>query len=185
MHKKHHVTHSLLVIFAVCLLFTSCARYTVATATRSTNLKTYTGPLLPKTEVGYLTCPIRDIAISAIDGITIERYKKRTGHDVNFSYIELLPREHTIKVKGTSYGSTTKGFHTNLTVDYSSLTVSMHGEADLTFISEAGHVYVIRSKIIRSKDKNEGRSRRPIFSLFVYDDTTKHVVCRVERDIKK
>ena len=176
----------LLFLFGILLFgITSCSRYKVATTLRTNNLKTYPGSLKPKDSVGYLTSASNELTISEIDGITVKQLKEQTKHEGEFSYLELLPGEHTILVGGSTFHTSRRGFHTNLTVDVSSVTRSMQGTAELSFMVEAGHVYDIKSKITKSK-KKEGESLSvSILTIYIKDVITGDIVCQVDSEIRR
>lgn len=177
-----------LLLFFLCGLFlciTACSRYKVATTLRTNNLKTYTGPFKPKDIVGYLTSASNELALSEIDGITVSQLKKQTKHEGGFSYVELMPGEHTILVEGSTFHTSNRGFHTNLTVDVSSLTRSMQGTSELSFLVEAGHVYVIKSKITKSKKKEDESLSVSILTIYIKDVVTGDIVCQVDSEIQR
>jgi hypothetical protein len=174
-------------IGVLCLVPAACSRYKAATTLRGSNLKTYDGPLKPRDSVGYLGCAASNLEIAELDGVPIKEWKTRSGHDRNFSYVELLPGKHAVLVKGTTFDTTHRGFHPDLTVDISSYTVSMGGESELTFVVEPGHVYVIRSRITKMKASTGDTSIPPRYLLTVMIENvrTRAIVCRVESDIQK
>lgn len=175
----------LLLLSILYIGMTACSRYKVATTLRSNNLKTYSGPIKPKDSVGYLTSTSNELVITEIDGITVKQLKELTKYDGEFSYVELLPGEHTILVGGSTFHTSSRGFHTNLTVDVSSVTRSMQGASKLSFVAEAGHVYVIKSKINRSKEKEDENRSISILTIYIIDVQTGDIVCQVNSKIKK
>lgn len=178
---------SILLFLFTFLLFgiTSCSRYKVATTLRTNNLKTYTGPLKHKDSVGYLTCASNELTIADVDGITIKKLIEQTKHEGGHSYIELLPGKHTILVGGSTFHTSKRGFHTNLTVDVSSVTSSMQGTSELSFMVEAGHVYVIKSKITKSKKKEDESHSVSILTIYIKDIVTGDIVCQVDSEIQR
>jgi hypothetical protein len=169
----------------LCLLPPACSRYRAATTLRGRNLRTYSGPLRPKDAVGYLTCSASDMEIAAIDSVSIRDMKFKAGFEGAFSYLELLPGEHTVLVRGTYFESSRRGFHTNLTVDVSSLAVSMGGEAELSFEVEPGHVYVIQAKIEGAGSREQARDGESILSISIKDAITGNIVIRTGYPIRK
>ena len=185
---KSRKKYSNLLIFLVGVLLlgiTSCSRYKVATTLRTNNLKTYAGPIKPKDSVGYITSASNELAIAEIDGITISQLHEQTKHEGGFSYIELLPGEHKILIEGSTFHTSRRGFHTNLTVDVSSLTRSTRGSSELSFLVEAGHVYVVKSKITKSKQKEDESRSVSILTIYIKDVVTGDIVCRVDSEIKR
>ena len=179
---------SWVLLFLVCILLLnmiSCSRYKVATTLRSNNLKTYSGPLKPKDTVGYLTSASNELAISEIDGTTVKQLKEQTKHEGGFSYVELMPGKHTILVGGSTFHTSSRGFHTNLTVDVSSLTRSTKGSSELSFLVESGHVYVIKSKITKSKKKEDESRSVSILTIYIKDVATGEIVCQVDSEIQR
>ena len=188
MEKKARKRHPSILLFLCALLLlgmNSCSRYKVATTLRTNNLKTYTGPFKPKDKVGYLTSASNELAIAEIDGITVSQLKEQTRHEGGFSYVELLPGKHTILVGGSTFHTSRRGFHTNLTVDVSSLTRSTRGSSELSFLVEAGHVYVIKSKITRSKNKEGESLSVSILTIYIKNVVTGDIVCQVDSEIKR
>jgi hypothetical protein len=172
-------------ISMLCLGAAACSRYKIATTLRGSNLRTYDGSLKPMDSVGYLSCAASDLDFAEIDGEPIKQLKVRAGRDGGFSYPELLPGEHTVLVKGSTFDTTHRGFHPDLTVDISSYTVSMGGESELTFMVEPGHVYVIKSKITKKETQDAADPAGHILSIYIEDVQTRKIVCRVESDIQK
>jgi|GEM_PF-1792122 len=169
----------------LCLAGPACSRYKIATAQRNSNLRTYTGPLLPKDSVGYLACPIPDLEIAEIDAVPVKQLKAKTRFEGSFNYIELLPGEHAVLVKGSTYHTTRRGFHTDLTVDISSYTFSLIGESKLCFAVEPGHVYVVNYKITKNQSQEVGRPFSHAITIVIKDVLTGKVVCRFDTDIKR
>ena len=170
----------------LCLAAPACSRYRAATTLRGSNLRAYDGPLKPRDSVGYLGCAADNLEIAGIDGVPLKELKIRSGQDRNFSYVELLPGEHTVLVTGSTFDTTHRGFHPDLTVDISSYTISMGGESELTFEAEPGHVYVIKSRIRKKVTSEEDSDpARHILTIFIEDVQTRETVCRVESDIRK
>jgi hypothetical protein len=168
----------LVLIFAL-----SCSRYKVATTYRASNLKTYRGPSKPKDTIGYLACATGDLHIAEIDGVAVKEWKAKTNHDLNFTYVELLPGRHKILVKGSTFDTTHRRFHTNMTIDVSSYNVTFLGETKLSFLVKADHVYVIKSDIHKS-DETPDKSGQ-ILSIYIQDVRTEEIVCQVDTEIKK
>ena len=173
---------SFLVVF---LAFPSCSRHKVATSLRSNNLKTYSGSLKPKDSVGYIASSSSNLMIAEIDGRTIQQIKIRAKHDGSFSYVELLPGEHIIIVSGSTFHTSSQGFHTNLTVDRSSVTQTTGGRSELSFVVEPGHVYVIKTKITKSKDKENENQSISILKIYIKDVLTGKIVCQVDSEIRR
>lgn len=163
----------------------ACSHYKVATTLRSNNLKTYPGPPKPKDSVGYITSASNELAIEEIDGTAVKKLKEQTEHDGGFSYIELLPGVHKVVVGGGTFHTFNRGFHTNLTVDVSSLTRSTKGFSELSLLVEAGHVYVIKSKITKSKKKEDDSRSVSILTIYIKDAVTGDIVCRVDSEIER
>lgn len=116
-------------ISMLCLGAAACSRYKIATTLRGSNLRTYDGSLKPMDKpmdsADFLTCAASDLDLAEIDGEPIRQLKVRAGRDGGFSYPELLPGEHTVLVKRSTFDTTHRGFHPDLTVDISSYTISM------------------------------------------------------------
>ncbi|MBN2246321.1 MAG: hypothetical protein JW755_10805 [Candidatus Aminicenantes bacterium] len=186
MKSRKRYSSILLFLFTLLLFgITSCSRYKVATTLRMNNLKSYTGPLKPKDTVGYLTSASDELAIAEIDGITISQLQEQTKHEGGFSYVELMPGKHTILVEGSTFHTSRRGFHTNLTVDVSSLTRSTRGSSELSLLVEAGHVYVIKSKITKSKKKEDESRSVSILTIYIKDVVTGDIVCQVDSEIQR
>lgn len=182
---------SLLIKFIpIIIIFSSfpfCSRYKMATLLRTNNLKTYDGAHLPKNEVGYLKCSIRELEIIQLDGKSIKTIKTETGYSGEFSYIELIPGEHVVEVAGSTFTTKHRRMHTNLTVDIASWTVSMRGESSLNFIVEPGHFYLIDMEIKKKKntEKEKPKGTEYAVTLFIKDVTSKQIVCEIVNDIHK
>ena len=161
----------------------SCSHYNIATSFRSNNLRAYEGTLLPKNAVGYLFCASNNLKIAKINDTTFEHLKSQNNQEGSFTYIELLPGNHKVVTKGSTFNTSQRGFHTDLTIDISSQTVFMSGESELCFTVEPGHVYVIDGKIMKNKNKGAAGSSY-LFSVFIKDTSTKEIVSRVDSEIK-
>ncbi len=173
--------------YLVCLLsfiLSSCSHHNIAATMRSNNLKAYPGPARSKDSVGYLYSASSNLVISAIDSLSIPQLKAQTHHQGNFTYIELLPGEHSIVIKGSTFHTSQRGFHPNQTVDMSSQTVSMRGESELSFSVQSGHVYSINSRIIKNKTKGAAGSSN-ILTIYVRDASTKEIIAKVDSKIQK
>ena len=174
-------------LYLVCFLFfilSSCTHHNIATTMRSNNLKTYTGLVRSKDSVGYLFCASRNLVIDTINGLSITQLMAQTHHQGNFTYIELLPGEHSIVVRGQSFHTAKRGFHPNQTVDISSQTVLMRGESELSFVVRPGHVYIVNAQTIKDKTKKADSSSY-ILSIYVKDTSTKETVAKVDFEMRK
>ena len=175
----------LALVGSLCLCLSACSRYWSATTLRGGNLRAYEGAQLPPDQVAFLSCAAENLEIAEIDAVPIAELRRRTNHYRNYSYVELLPGEHTILVKGTSFDTTHRGFHPNLTVDIASYSISTGGESDLAVLLEPGHVYVIKSRISKSQPREDPDPAVYLFTIFIQDVQTQRIVARVETEIRK
>jgi len=176
-------------ILALCLCLlaaaSACSHYRAATTLRSSNLRAYDGPARDKSEVGYLKCISLDLEIAAVDRKPIKVILAEAGFEGNYSYLELLPGPHSVRVVGTTFDTTQKRFHTNLTVDIASFTHVTTGESILEFGMEAGHVYLIDGRMEKlGKAEEEGKASH-VFRIFVKDAQTGQIITEDRREIIK
>jgi len=182
MKRKH-----LLLASVFCLWFLSgtsaCSHYRAATSLRSSNLRVYEGAAREKGEVGYLKCLASELEIAGIDGRPLKDLQAKYGDEGEYSYLELLPGPHSVKVVGSSFDTTQKGFHTDLTVDIASYTVVNTGESTLSFTVEAGHVYLIDTKMEKIRDSGETGEVSHQLRIFIMDAQTRQVITEDKREI--
>lgn len=171
-------------VCTLCFILTSCSHHNIAATMRSNNLKAYPGPARSKDSVGYLYSTSSNLVISAIDSLSIPHLKSRTNHQGNFAYIELLPGDHTIVIKGRTFHSSQRGFHPNQTVDISSHTVLMRGESELSFVVQPGHVYIVNTHTTKNKTKGAAGSSN-ILTIYIKDASTKEIVAKVDFEMGK
>ncbi|MBD3414996.1 MAG: hypothetical protein GF421_11265 [Candidatus Aminicenantes bacterium] len=168
----------------LCFIVSSCSHHNIATTMRSNNLKAYSGPAQPKDSVGYLFCASSNLVIDAIDSTSVSLLKAQTNQQGSFAYIELLPGEHTIFTKGSTFHTSQRGFHPNQTVDISSQTVSMRGESELSFAVKPDHVYILSARIIKNKN-TEANSPTYTLTIYIKDALTKKIVSKIDSEIHK
>ncbi len=166
-------------LLLILLVFSSCAWYETATIIRDNNLRTYGGPRLPKTKIGFLckTPEVRALKIIELDGRKIQEIKEATGFTGESDVLELLPGEHVIKIMG---GTDSGG---SLPVsDMFQWSHSIGGEWKMRFSVEAGHVYLLDLKVGAGKKKPEERygvSSYTVSSLFIRDGRTKKIISEI------
>jgi len=172
---------------ALCLLLTAaaCSHYRVATTLRSNNLRGYDGPTRDKAEVGFLGCSASDLAIAEVDGKTVAKIRAESGFEGEYSYLELTPGLHSVKIVGTTFDTTQQRFHTNLTIDIASFTHATTGESSLDFKIDAGRVYLIETKIEKLDQVNESGKAAHIIRILIRDVQSKQIIAEDRREIFK
>jgi hypothetical protein len=155
----------------------SCSQYKMATLLRTNNLRAYDGPVLPKDEVGYLSCTTeaRALEIAEIDGLAVKEIKDAAGYSGDLNFVELLPGMHTIKVVGRT--NSAKAIPTSGVIWW---TVSFEGQVVLEFSVEPGHVYLVDLEVKEKKgintDSYQGSNR--VISIFIRDGKSKMIVSK-------
>jgi hypothetical protein len=155
----------------------SCSQYKMATLLRTNNLRAYDGPVLPKDEVGYLSCATeaRALEIAEIDGLAVKEIKDAAGYSGDLNFVELLPGMHTIKVVGRT--NSAKAIPTSGVIWW---TVSFEGQVVLEFSVEPGHVYLVDLEVKEKKgintDSYQGSNR--VISIFIRDGKSKMIVSK-------
>ena len=155
----------------------SCSQYKMATLLRTNNLRAYDGPVLPKDEVGYLSCATeaRALEIAEIDGLAVKEIKDAAGYSGDLNFVELFPGMHTIKVVGRT--NSAKAIPTSGVIWW---TVSFEGQVVLEFSVEPGHVYLVDLEVKEKKgintDSYQGSNR--VISIFVRDRKSKMIVSK-------
>jgi hypothetical protein len=176
-----------LLAFVVCLWFlataSGCSHYRAATTLRSNNLRAYAGPVLQKGEVGYLACLASDLEIAEVDGKPLKEIQAEYGYEGEYSYVELLPGPHSVQVVGSTFTTTQRRFHTDFTVDIASYTRATTGESTLRFTVEAGHVYLIETKIEKVDKAGDAGRASHILRIFIKDAQTKQIITEDKREI--
>jgi hypothetical protein len=174
-------------VSVLCLLLAAaaCSHYRAATTLRSNNLRAYDGPLRDKSEVGFLGCSSSDLEIAEVDGRPLAQIRTEAGFDGRYSYLELTPGLHSVKVVGSTFDTTQKRFHTNLTIDIASFTQATTGESSLEFNLEAGHVYLLDTKIEKLAQTKEPGKVSHILRILIRDVQSQQIVAEDRREIYK
>ena len=179
----------LLLIPAVCLgllaAVSGCSHYRAATTLRSNNLRVYDGPAKGISEVIFLGCLAGDLEIAEVDGSPLQEIRTSYGYQGEYSYLELLPGTHSVRVVGSTFDSQQKRFHTDLTVDIASFTHATTGESTLKFSAEAGHVYLIDAKTEKQEKRADTTTSGYIIRIFIKDVQTKQIIVEDRRAIVK
>ncbi len=162
---------------------TACSHYRAATTLRSSNLRVYEGTAREKGEVGYLKCSASELEIAEVDGRLLKELQAQYGDGGEYSYLELLPGHHRVLVKGRTFDTTQRRFHTDLTVDIASYTHATTGESTLKFTVEAGHVYLIDTEIEKVDGVPDAGSASHILRIFIKDAQTKRIIAEDKREI--
>ena len=172
---------------ALCLLLTAaaCSHYRAATTLRSNNLRAYDGPTRDKAEVGYLGGSAADLETAEVDGRPVAKIRAEAGFEGEYSYLELTPGPHSVKVVGTTFDTTQKRFHTNLTIDIASFTHATTGESSLDFKIDAGHVYLIETKIEKLEQAEEWGKAAHVLRIMIRDVQSKKIIAEDRREIFK
>jgi hypothetical protein len=177
----------LLLTSVICLWLlagaTACSHYRAATSLRSSNLRVYEGTAREKGEVGYLKCSASELEIAEVDGRPLKELQAKYGDGGEYSYLELLPGQHSVKVAGSSFDTSQKRFHTDFTIDIASYTHATTGESTLKFTVEAGHVYLIDSEIEKADKVADAGSASHVFRIFIKDAQTKRIIAEDKREI--
>jgi len=166
-----------IVLVLLFLAVWSCSQYKMASLLRTNNLRAYNGPVLSKDEVGYLSfsTEARALEIAEIDGRAVKEIKDAAGHSGDFSFVELLPGMHTIKVVGRT--DSAKAIPTSGVTWW---TVSFEGQAVLEFSVEPGHFYLVDLEVKENKGINKDRYKgsNRVISVFVRDKKSKMIVSK-------
>jgi hypothetical protein len=172
---------------ALCFLLfaAACSHYRAATTLRSNNLRAYDGPARDKGEVGFLGCSAGDLEIAEVDGRPVAKIRAEAGFEGEYSYLELAPGLHRIRIVGTTFDTTQKRFHTNLTIDIASFTHATTGESSLDLKVKAGRVYLIETKIEKLDRAEESGKADHILRILIRDVQSKEIVAEDRHEIIK